>query len=128
LSAIDRERKIDPMGRSGDEDHTPIHHDVRRVRQLPRLEGKGLTQRRAGMSVATNANTDGNAAAWHALSADDVMKRLATDGKQGLDASDVSPRFGKYGPNRLPEGKKRGPFMRFLAQFNNILVYVLLGA
>ena len=34
----------------------------------------------------------------------------------------------KYGPNRLPEGKKRGPFMRFLAQLNNILVYVLLGA
>ena len=33
-----------------------------------------------------------------------------------------------YGPNRLPEGKKRGPFMRFLAQFNNILVYVLLAA
>jgi P-type E1-E2 ATPase len=28
----------------------------------------------------------------------------------------------------LPEGKKRGPFMRFLSQFNNILVYVLLGA
>ena len=37
-------------------------------------------------------------------------------------------RFQKYGPNRLPEGKKRGPFMRFLSQLNNILVYVLLGA
>ena len=32
------------------------------------------------------------------------------------------------GPTGLPEGKKRGPFMRFLSQFNNILVYVLLGA
>src|SRR5262245_56368788 len=98
------------------------------ARQLPRREGKAPTQRSAGMSVAVNANTGGNAAAWHALSADDVMKRLATDSKQGLDASEVAPRFGKYGPNRLPEGKKRGPFMRFLAQFNNILVYVLLGA
>jgi hypothetical protein len=28
----------------------------------------------------------------------------------------------------LPEGKKRGPFTRFFAQFNKILVYVLLGA
>src|SRR5262249_40905317 len=28
----------------------------------------------------------------------------------------------------LPEGKKRGPLKRFLAQFNNILVYVLLAA
>ena len=34
----------------------------------------------------------------------------------------------KHGPNRLPEGKQRGPLMRFLAQFNNVLVYVLLGA
>ncbi len=37
-------------------------------------------------------------------------------------------RLAKYGPNRLPEGKTRGPFVRFLSQFNNILVYVLLGA
>jgi len=78
------------------------------------------------MSVATN--TDGNAVAWHSLAADDVVKRLATDSEKGLDAVEVSTRFRRHGPNRLPEGKKRGPFMRFLAQFNNILVYVLLGA
>ena len=34
----------------------------------------------------------------------------------------------QYGPNRLPEGSKRGPLMRFLLQFDNILVYVLLAA
>src|SRR5262249_14763147 len=48
--------------------------------------------------------------------------------EKGLDAGEASRRLQKYGPNRLPEGKKRGPFMRFLSQFNNILVYVLLGA
>src|SRR5262249_56971074 len=37
-------------------------------------------------------------------------------------------RLQKYGPNRLPESRKRRPFTRFLAQFNNILVYVLLAA
>src|SRR5262249_9283627 len=46
----------------------------------------------------------------------------------GLEGGGACGRRGKDGPNRLPEGKKRGPFMRFLAQFNNILVYVLLGA
>ena len=56
------------------------------------------------------------------------MKRLTTSTGKGLDASEASTRLQKYGPNRLPEGKKRGPFMRFLAQLNNILVYVLLGA
>src|SRR5215471_8781638 len=78
------------------------------------------------MIEATNANND--AAAWHAISDGDVMKRLAANGEKGLDATEASARLQKYGPNRLPEGKKRGPFMRFLSQFNNILVYVLLGA
>jgi magnesium-transporting ATPase (P-type) len=79
------------------------------------------------MSLPTNANTQSDAA-WHAISASEVMKRLATSAEKGLDAAQASTRLQKYGPNRLPEGKKRGPFMRFLAQFNNILVYVLLGA
>jgi magnesium-transporting ATPase (P-type) len=84
------------------------------------------------MSAAANANTDSGAAAlhaaWHALSAEEVVKRLTTDGENGLDAAEASARLQKHGPNRLPEGKKRGPLMRFLAQFNNILVYVLVGA
>jgi magnesium-transporting ATPase (P-type) len=80
------------------------------------------------MSAATNANGFSEVATWHASSADDVAKRLATDATEGLSATEVSSRFEKHGPNRLPEGKKRGPFKRFFAQFNNILVYVLLGA
>src|SRR6516164_9358984 len=80
------------------------------------------------MSVATSADTDSGAAAWHALSADEVVTRLASNGENGLDAVEASTRLRKYGPNRLPEGKKRGPFIRFFAHFNNVLVYVLLGA
>jgi len=80
------------------------------------------------MSVATDASTDSSAAAWHAASADDAVKRLATDTENGLDAAEAAARLQKHGPNRLPEGKTRGPLMRLLAQFNNILVYVLLGA
>src|SRR5579871_2439540 len=80
------------------------------------------------MNTATKAYTDSSAAAWHAISADEAVKRLATSREKGLDAAEASTRLQKHGPNRLPEGKKRGPFMRFLAQFNNILVYVLFGA
>jgi magnesium-transporting ATPase (P-type) len=80
------------------------------------------------MSAAKNASADRDVAAWHAMSAEEVVKRLATGGEKGLDPNEASNRLQKHGPNRLPEGKKRGPFMRFLAQFNNILVYVLLGA
>jgi magnesium-transporting ATPase (P-type) len=77
--------------------------------------------------MSVNTNTVGDVAVWHAMSHADV-ERLATNAAKGLDLSEASARLQKYGPNRLPEGKKRGPFMRFLAQFNNILVYVLLAA
>jgi magnesium-transporting ATPase (P-type) len=69
-----------------------------------------------------------DATPWHALTVDDVLKRLPTSIGKGLDTGEAATRLQKYGPNRLPEGKKRGPFVRFLSQFNNILVYVLLGA
>src|SRR5215475_12091329 len=80
------------------------------------------------MDTALNTTTASDATAWHSLSVDDVVKRLSTDLQKGLDTGEASVRLQKYGPNRLPEGKKRGPFIRFLSQFNNILVYVLLGA
>src|SRR5262244_4012727 len=76
----------------------------------------------------TNASPTADGIAWHAMAVDEVARRLSTDIEKGLDAGEASVRLQKYGPNRLPEGKKRGPFMRFLSQFNNILVYVLLGA
>jgi magnesium-transporting ATPase (P-type) len=80
------------------------------------------------MSPATNGKAGIDAPSWHAMSADDVVERLATNSETGLDATEASSRLQVHGPNRLPEGKKRGPLPRFLAQFNNILVYVLLGA
>src|SRR5271157_6566786 len=80
------------------------------------------------MGAAANAIAAGEIVSWHAMSADEAVKRLATSREKGLDAAEATTRLQKYGPNRLPEGKKRSPFMRFLAQFNNILVYVLLGA
>ena len=42
--------------------------------------------------------------------------------------AEVARRLKQYGPNRLPAAGRRGPLMRFLLQFNNILVYVLLGS
>ena len=80
------------------------------------------------MDAAVNSKSAAAATPWHAITVNEVIKRLTTSTDKGLDASEASTRLQKYGPNRLPEGKKRGPFMRFLAQLNNILVYVLLGA
>ena len=80
------------------------------------------------MGAVADPTMTGGGTAWHAMSADGVVKSLATDSEKGLDAAEAARRLQAYGPNRLPEGKKRGPLMRFLSQFNNVLVYVLLGA
>jgi magnesium-transporting ATPase (P-type) len=72
------------------------------------------------------ATPDGNP--WHAMPAEEAERQLGVDPARGLDSSEAANRLNTYGPNRLPEGKKRGPTLRFLSQFNNVLIYVLLAA
>ncbi|MBT8334770.1 MAG: HAD-IC family P-type ATPase, partial [Deltaproteobacteria bacterium] len=64
---------------------------------------------------------------WHAEPVDTVWQKLATT-KQGLSAVDVNQRVTTYGLNRLPAPPKRSALVRFMSQFNNVLIYVLLGA
>lgn len=66
-------------------------------------------------------------AAFHHQPARDCL--VATHSRvEGLTASEAISRLAEYGPNRLPETRGRGPLRRFLAQFHNVLIYVLLGA
>ncbi|APA87292.1 HAD-IC family P-type ATPase [Paraburkholderia sprentiae WSM5005] len=69
-----------------------------------------------------------SATPWHAIPAGDVERQFNVDPAQGLDATEATGRLATYGPNRLPQGKKKGPVARFLMQFHNILIYVLLAA
>jgi magnesium-transporting ATPase (P-type) len=92
-----------------------------RIQQRRRLRG-GQMGRSAGSQGSVSP------VPWHALGVTAVLERLGVVQAQGLDASEASERLQQYGPNRLPQGKQRGPFQRFLAQLNNVLVYVLIGA
>ena len=65
--------------------------------------------------------------AWHARSAHYVVPALET-GQDGLGDEEARRRLKRYGPNRLPSPRRQRPILRFLAQFNNVLIYVLLGA
>ena len=81
----------------------------------------------AGMSPKVNMNRASDQAVWHAMSQARVVAALATDPEKALSLAEASAgRNMKYGPNRLPEGSKWGPFTRFFVQLNNILVYGLL--
>jgi calcium-translocating P-type ATPase len=63
----------------------------------------------------------------HARPAADCLADLETTAT-GLSPAEAARRLAAHGPNRLPEARTRGPLRRFLAQFNNVLIYVLIGA
>jgi Ca2+-transporting ATPase len=64
----------------------------------------------------------------HAASAADVLRALEVDPRRGLDDSAVAARRQKYGPNRLPEGEHRSALQKFLDQFKQLVVVILLVA
>ncbi len=64
---------------------------------------------------------------WHALKPEDTLSELNTPPGQGLSADEIERRRAQYGLNQLPQSKSRGPLLRFIAQFHNLLIYVLLG-
>ncbi len=66
-------------------------------------------------------------AAWHTLGQVEVERILQT-GARGLSESEAARRIAAYGPNRLAPPRRRGPLLRFLLQFNNVLLYVMLGS
>jgi len=64
---------------------------------------------------------------WHGQGVEDVLAGLETT-EQGLDGAQVGERLERYGHNRLPPTQRTGPLKRFLLQFHNVLIYVLIAA
>jgi len=64
---------------------------------------------------------------WHQLQTDETLAAQHST-TTGLSADEAARRLAEHGPNRLTPPQRRGPFMRFLLQFHNVLIYVLLAA
>ena len=65
---------------------------------------------------------------WHAMEAALVAEKLGVEPAVGLDREEWRQRRDRYGANILTPARKKGPLLRFLLQFHNVLIYVLLGA
>lgn len=63
----------------------------------------------------------------HAVSVEDVFTALNAS-RAGLEPGEALHRLERYGPNRLTPRRGRGPVARFLLQFHNVLIYILLLA
>jgi Ca2+-transporting ATPase len=65
---------------------------------------------------------------WHALPVEEVFTSVGSSPTQGLSATETTARLGKHGPNELTSRSGPPAWKRFLLQFHQVLVYVLLAA
>ena len=65
---------------------------------------------------------------WHHLPADEVVDLLETDVEAGLDVFEVRHRQERYGANVLTARGGPSALTRFLLQFNQPLIYILIAA
>ncbi|CAN5206504.1 cation-translocating P-type ATPase [soil metagenome] len=61
-------------------------------------------------------------------SVEEALASLATDAKSGLSQQEAAMRLGRYGPNALTTTQHIAAWRRFLAQFTDMLVILLLVA
>ena len=65
---------------------------------------------------------------WHELPVSKVAELLETDLVSGLSAAEVESRLKRYGPNKVTEKPGTRAWKRFLLQFHQPLIYILLVA
>ncbi len=64
----------------------------------------------------------------HALTAEETLLRLGSDAATGLPAVTAATRLEAYGLNELRPAERTPAWRMFLAQFNDFMIWVLLGA
>jgi cation-transporting P-type ATPase F len=65
---------------------------------------------------------------WHELTVGEALARVETDQARGLDDAETARRLEIHGPNSMSGGKSTPPWLRFLLQFHQPLIYILLAA
>lgn len=66
--------------------------------------------------------------AWHSETPQAVLQFFQSSATTGLSADEARRRLAQYGANTLPTMRGPGVARRFLRQFHNVLIYVLLVA
>jgi magnesium-transporting ATPase (P-type) len=64
---------------------------------------------------------------WHALDSQAALDKLGSTSR-GLESAEAKERLQRFGPNRLRPPQRRGPLVRLILQFHNVLIYVLVAA
>ncbi len=65
---------------------------------------------------------------WHHLPITEVADLLEANQERGLDQFAVRHRLETFGPNAITAQKGQGPLLRFLLQFHQPLIYILIAS
>ena len=65
---------------------------------------------------------------WQSFNIQEVQRKFRTNLKDGLTKEEAEIRKKEYGPNKLEESKKENLFIRFIKQFNDFMIMILIGA
>ena len=64
----------------------------------------------------------------HSKTREELLRELSTDEARGLTAGEAAKRLAQYGPNKLQEARKKTNLQRFLEQFKDVMIVILLLA
>ena len=65
---------------------------------------------------------------WHQLPVEEVVHFLGANLSASLSAEEVRNRQKEFGPNQMTAQKRLGEWMRFVLQFHQPLIYILLAS
>lgn len=65
---------------------------------------------------------------WETLRKEEVLKKLETDFRHGLSQEEVRRRQQRYGKNKLKDKPKESLLVRFIKQFNDFMIIILIIA
>ncbi|MBW2328995.1 MAG: cation-transporting P-type ATPase, partial [Deltaproteobacteria bacterium] len=65
---------------------------------------------------------------WHQLPADEITSLLTSNHEQGLYPEEAEQRLDQFGANALTAKQGQSGWMRFLLQFHQPLIYILIAA
>lgn len=65
---------------------------------------------------------------WETLRKEEVLQKLRTKQGAGLTEREVQVRKQKYGNNKLQEKKKETLIIKFIKQFNDFMIIILIVA
>ena len=64
----------------------------------------------------------------HSKNVEDIIRDLKSNTEKGLTKNEAEKRIAEYGENKLAEKKKKSFFIRFLEQFKDVMIIILLVA